>query len=257
MVDRYMIIHYSGTDADTALAMVGQYHTARLVPMLLLLFSSLLGTVLVPHLTHDWELGRMSAVSRRLNMSIKMLGLSLSTIGVCVALAAPLGFHLFFGDKYEGGLAVLPLTMSFCIWCALGCIARAYLWCDEKASLASVSYCVGLVVTIALSLPLLPRYGLPGGVWATAVGNLVAVLLILGFGWWRGYAIDRGVMLIVGVPLGLCFGAWTGLAALGVGVLLVLATSTILDPAEKRELTALLHSYWLRARRMVRRTAAA
>jgi O-antigen/teichoic acid export membrane protein len=49
LADRYLIIHFSGMSAHEALAQVGQYHTARLVPILILTFAGLLSSILLPH----------------------------------------------------------------------------------------------------------------------------------------------------------------------------------------------------------------
>ena len=179
LADRYMIIHFSGMSAHEALAQVGQYHTARLVPILLLTFASLLSAVLLPHLSYDWETGCRRLVSQRMNLFLKGLGLALLGIGAAVLLVAPLMFDILFRGKYELGLAILPCTLGYCVWASLGYITRTYLLCDEKVLSSSVAYAVGLVVSIVLNLLLLPTYGLHGAVWSTAAGNVVALLLLV------------------------------------------------------------------------------
>src|SRR5262249_38147298 len=56
VADRYMIVHTS--NAPDPLAVVGAYHSSRIVPLLLVSIATLLGTMLLPHLSHDWEAGR-------------------------------------------------------------------------------------------------------------------------------------------------------------------------------------------------------
>jgi O-antigen/teichoic acid export membrane protein len=243
IVDRYMIIHWSDMDADTALNAVGQYHAARLIPLLLIQFAGLLGTMLLPHLTHDWEAGRMQTVSRRLNLFLKTLGLAVFAFGVAVLLTAPVLFEIFFHGKYAVGLTLLPLTVGYCLWNSLGCVARTYLCCDERVSLVSVAYGVGLAVNVGLNLVLLTRLGLIGAVWSALAGNVATLALLFVLSYVRGLTPDRGAILVSLLPAACCGGLVTALpvavAVLGV----TLFTGWILSAQEKRELLALLASY--------------
>jgi O-antigen/teichoic acid export membrane protein len=130
LADRYLIIHYSGMSADDALSQVGQYHTARLVPILILTFAGLLSSILLPHLSYDWETGCRRLVCDRMNLFLK--GLSLALLGSMAALllAAPWLFRLAFGDKFDLALTILPWTIGYCVWASLGYVVRTYLWCD-------------------------------------------------------------------------------------------------------------------------------
>ena len=50
MIDRYMIVHFSGLEVNEALRQVGYYHTSRLLPLLFVAVSALLGSMITPHL---------------------------------------------------------------------------------------------------------------------------------------------------------------------------------------------------------------
>ncbi|HEY5315614.1 MAG TPA: hypothetical protein VIK18_23990, partial [Pirellulales bacterium] len=243
IVDRYMIIHYSAMDADTALAAVGQYHAARLIPLLVMQFSNLLGTMLLPHLTHDWEAGRLPAVSSRMNLFLKTLGLAIFAIGVGVLLVAPLLFELVFHGKYDIGLTLLPLTIAYCLWNALGCVARTYLCCDERVSLVSVAYGAGLAVNVGLNLVLLSRLGLIGAVWSAVAGNVVTLALMYLFSSARGLALDRGALLVSLLPAACGGGLVTALPVAALALGLTLSTGWILSASEKRQLVALAADY--------------
>lgn len=249
MVDRYMIIHYSGRTPDDALDMVGQYHAARLAPVLLLLFAGLLGSILLPHLSHDWEAGRRHEVSRRLNMFLKVFGLSLLGIGAAVLVFAPLLFDLVLQGKYPLGLAVLPGTLAYCIWAGIGFVARTYLWCDEKVALSSLAYLLGLVTCILLNLVLLPQFGLHGAVWATTAGNLAALGMILLLGRARGFELEAGTLLVMLLPVALLFGRWPALVVALAALALALFTQVVLSRVEKRQLADLAHHYFKRLRK--------
>ncbi len=160
VADRYMIVHTS--NAPDPLAVVGSYHSSRIVPLLLVSIATLLGTMLLPHLSHDWESGRRERVSATMNLMLKLLGLLLFTGSIAILLAGPFLFNVAFNGKFRGGLEVLPWTLTYCSWFGLATMAQMYLWCAERAHLSCLALFIGLVTNIGLNLLLLPHYGLPG-----------------------------------------------------------------------------------------------
>jgi O-antigen/teichoic acid export membrane protein len=63
VVDRYMLVHWSGLENAEALALVGHYHASRIIPLLFLSVADLLTGVVTPYLSHDWEAGGRQRVS--------------------------------------------------------------------------------------------------------------------------------------------------------------------------------------------------
>jgi O-antigen/teichoic acid export membrane protein len=222
IADRYMIIHFSGLTAAAALEQVGNYHSARLVPMLLFSLSAMLASMITPHLSHDWEIGRRRQVAVRLNLTLKLVAFCLIGAAAVILIAAPVLFDVVFEKKFDGGLAVLPGTLVYCTWAGLACIAPIYLWCAEKPGLVSVSLLVGFAVNIALNLLLLPLFGLAGAVLATSAAHVVALAFLYLFSMRRGMAIGTGTWLVSAVPVVFLLGPWVTLAvlaALGLGAL--------------------------------------
>ncbi len=241
VVDRYMIVHYS-TDADP-LALVGYYHSSRIVPLLLISVASLLSTIMLPHLSHDWEAGRRAQVSARLNFALKLLGLMLFAGSVAILLAAPLLFNVAFGGKYSGGLAVLPWTLTYCCWLGLMTMAQTYLWCAERARLSCLAIGVGLLANIGLNALLLPRMGLPGAVLATAAANALVLAMIYGFNRWHGMEVSRAVWFVSLLPLAIGIGTLPAVVALMVVFGIIIGTDKILDRSEKQQLLTLYRDY--------------
>ena len=236
IVDRYMIIHHSPVDTAGALAMVGQYHSSRVVPMLLLSIALMLGGMITPHLSHDWEAGRRDRVGMRLNLFMKLLGFALSGAAVLVLFAAPLLFGVAFQGKFAGGLAVLPWTLIYCIWFGMAMVADNYLLCAEKARLITLALVIGLVVNIGLNLVLLPRLGLLGAVLATTVANLLAMLLICLFAFLLGFRIDAGTRLVLMAPLALCAGPLPATVVLLAIAVEAVRSDRLLSQEEKHQL---------------------
>ncbi|MEQ8846296.1 lipopolysaccharide biosynthesis protein [Botrimarina sp.] len=236
--DRYMIIHYGGFDADRALVQVGNYHTSTIVPVLLVSIANLMVGAMTPHLSHDWECGRRDEVAARLNLALKLGALAMLAAGAAILTLAPALFQYAFENKYAAGLAVMPWTISACVWFALLLVAQQYLWCAEKSRLATAPLAVGLVANLGLNLVLLPRWGLLGAVVATAAATLLTLLAQLVVNRRCGMAIDRGAVLVAFCPALLAAGAMPATAgAIGLGALALLRGWVFTD-AERADITA-------------------
>jgi len=252
LADRYMIVHYLPGTAEQALAQAGNYHTSRVLPLLLVSVASLLSPVITPHLTHDWEQGRRDRVSMRLNLYLKLLCTAMSVGAVAILLAAPLLFDIVFQGKFSGGLAVLPGTLTYCVWFGTSMVAQNYLWCAEKARLGSLALLAGLSVNVGLSLLLLPSLGLKGAPIAAGAAHLVALVLILGFSRRLGFRSDPGTWIVLSVPVVFWLGPWATMAVLIAIVFEAISTNRILTAEEKGHLL----QAWLRYRQRFLTTAA-
>jgi len=253
LVDRYMIVHHSGMSPDEALRQVGNYHSSRIIPLLFVGVAALFASMITPHLTTDWEVGRRESVVRRLNLALKLLAITLLAASTAVLFVAPPLFEVALRNKFQGGLEVLPCTLAYCAWFGLFAVAQNYLWCAERAALSNLPLLVGLILNVLLNLLWLPAYGLPGAVWATTVSNLAAMLLTYEFSRRHGMQIDAGTWIASLAIGGLCLGPWTALAALAVVGFLALATNRLLHADEKQQLLEALHAGLDRAGAVARR----
>ncbi len=234
IADRYMIIHYSGMSAAGALAQVGAYHSSRVVPLLLVSVAIMLGTMLTPHLSHDWEAGRRRQVVEQLRLFVKLIGFGLSAAAVGVLAMAPLLFGVAFQGKFDDGLAILPWTLCYCLWFGLLMVLEKYLWCAEKARMAGLALGAGLAVNVGLNLVLLPPLGLLGAVLATCAANAVALGMICWFNHRLGFSLDAGLRVTLVLPLAVCLGPALAAAVLAVIVLEAARGQRLLSPDEKR-----------------------
>jgi len=248
VADRYMIIHWSRFSPDEALQQVGNYHSSRVMPLLLISVTGVLSTIVTPYVSHDWEAGRRQRVVTRLNLLMKLAGMMLLLTGVAVVWVAPWVFDLAFRGKFADGLAVLPWTLAYCTWFALASIAQNYLWCAEKARLGAVAVLVGLIVNVGLNVILLPRWGLKGAVVATAAANFVDVLLLIALSRPYGFRIDRGTWLLILAPPVLCLGAVGTTVAVALLLGAALATNLIFNTDERDQLVIGGKEYWRRLR---------
>jgi O-antigen/teichoic acid export membrane protein len=248
MSDRYMILHHSGMGAVDATAAIGQYHSARVVPLLIVQLSALVGTMFVPYLSHDWEAGRRDAVRARLNLFLKVIGLGLTALAATVLIASPLLFTGVFAGKFAAGEAILPWTLLSAMWFSMFCVARSYLWCDEHVWLVGVGFVAALAVNIGANLVFLPRWGLPGAAVAASVANLALLLVVYRLAIWRGMRITAGTWVVSAAPASICLGAAPAVAVLLALTAVSLATHLVFTREEKQLIASFVRDVLERSR---------
>ncbi len=236
VVDRYMLVHCAGMSPALALDQVGHYHSSRVIPLLLVSVAELLGGLLMPHLSHDWEAGRHEQVSTRLNLAVKLTSAGMLVCGTCILAAAPFLFHVVLQGRYNEGLAVLPWTLAGCVWYGIYCIAQNYLWCAEKTRLATTPLVLGLLVNVALNFALLPTYGLFGAVLATGISTGLCLVTVLALSWVHGLRLDAGTWILAASPIALGFGLWPAAATCAVLTFATAAGNLVLTADERRDL---------------------
>ena len=218
--DRYMVLLFAGGTVVDNQALVGQLHSSRLFPLLLLGLGILVSASMLPYLTGFWERGDHATVRRYLNVALKMSGVLATGMGAVGLLIAPLIFQQLLRGRYQEGIDVMPITFAYCCMLGLYYIAESYLFCCEKGGRATLALGVGLLVNLAGNALLIPELGLLGAVISTLLGNTVALLILLGMGRRYGWVPGRAVFVCCLLPLSLCLGSLPGLTACGLVLLL-------------------------------------
>jgi polysaccharide transporter, PST family len=247
MTDRYMILHHSGLEGSAAAAAVGQYHSARVVPLLLVQLAAVIATMFIPYFSCDWEAGRRHVVRNRLNTLLKLSGLALVMTAVLILVVSPILFDVFYAGKFPAGKAILPWTLLAAMWYSMFCFGRIYLWCDERVGLACVGSILGLGVNVGVALLLLPRWGIQGAAVAASLANLTLLLVIYGLVVLRGMRISMGTWIISAAPATICLGPWLAAGSLGALLLASAGTTWIFSRDEKQELISIARGYIGRA----------
>jgi len=237
VVDRYMLVHWSGLEHAEALALVGHYHASRIVPLLFLSVADLLCGVVTPYLSHDWEAGARQRVSDHLTLILKGASLAMFAGGVLALLVSPLLFRFVFDGRYDEGLRVMPWPMAYCAWYGLLLVAQNYLWCAEKAKLATLPIAAGLVANIVINVVLIPTWGLLGAVISTTLATGLALSVLYAINRRVGMRIQSGLVWLSLAPAAMCGGAWCGLVVLSV-VLAALPFSRTLINQQERDVIA-------------------
>lgn len=253
VVDRYMLVHFSGRDNNAALTLVGHYHASRIVPVLLLSVATLLAGAVMPYLSHDWEAGARQRVSQRLNGVLKVTSMTMFACGVGVLWISPLLFHFAFQGRYDEGLAVMPWTLTYCVWYSLFLVAQNYVWCAERTRLATLPLIIGLVINVAIDLFLIPRWGLFGAVVGTTVATAVALAVLYWLNRFAGMQLETGMLIFTAAPAAMCGGVWAGTIALVVLLVAMPFSKTLLTNDERTTLIRISSDFLARCRNYWRR----
>jgi PST family polysaccharide transporter len=257
MADRYMIIHYGNLAPHEALALVGQYHTARVIPTLIVGLADMFGALLTPHLAKSWEAGERENVAARLRFVLKLFVLLFLAASIVLVIASPLFFHTALEDKFGFGQEIFPWTMACALWTGLAWISHNWLYCAEKSRLVCVGLSLGLATNVALNYLLLPTYGLSGVVVAAAAAKLTMLAVDLILCRALGMAVDRGLLVAAALPAALIAGPWFALVALLVAASGLIKPLAVFDSAERLQLGDAANQIARRLSSLVRRTPAA
>ncbi len=204
--DRMLLVNfYPGNDVDIQF-LIGQYHTACVFPLLLMTVGAMVGSMLIPYLSKDWESGRRESVTERMNLMLKAIGLLCICASTGILLIAPLLFGGIWKDKFAIGESLLPFTLCYCSLAAMTFVAQKYFWCIEKTWYSSSVLLVGLVSNFVLGLALIGPFGIEGVVASTLVAHAMVLIGVLVLCNRHGLKIDLGVFVVGAALLAICFG---------------------------------------------------
>lgn len=257
MVDRYLIIHYGGLSSHEALALVGQYHTARIIPTLIVGLADLLGALLTPHLAKLWESGDRDGVGAKLRFVLKLFVAAFLGGAIVLVIGSPLFFQKALEDKFGFGQVIFPWTMACAVWTGMVWIGHNWLYCAEKSRLVCVGLAVGLVTNIVLNILWLPLYGLQGVVAAAAAGKL-AMLFVDGL-LCRALDMkfDRGLLIATVLPGLLIVSPWIAAAALLISLSGLVKPLALFDADERHQLHDVANRWLEKLSSRMRRAPAA
>lgn len=237
-----MLIHWSNTSAELAQGSVGQYHSGRVVPLLIVSIAVVIAGMLLPYMSQAWEAGDKKKAANQMNMALKLISIIFTAGGLVTMLFAPFLFDVVFQGKYNDGLMVLPMTLVYCIFFSMIAIAQEYLWVAEKGKWATLAVGVGLILNVVLNGALIPYYGLHGAVLATTIGNGAILFTLLILNRIFGCKTDLGIWICGLLPLLLIFGIPVAATAVAILAVVIVKHDSIMNAEEKEILVDLAKS---------------
>jgi len=214
VVDRYMIVQFSGMSDDVLYAAIGQYHCGRMVPRLLRQLAFAVAAMLIPHMIEAWQERNESPASLQLAKTMKLFVLACTGGSVALLIGAPLLFDVMLDGRYPQARELLPAMLVSCIWFGMAILQQTRLHCADKAWLGMIAFAIGLTINVALNWFLLPLWGLYGAVVATAIANLATLAAMHTFSEMLGMVRLRRIVAWTLVPLALLAPPLMSLAAI-------------------------------------------
>lgn len=232
VVDRYMLLHFC-QELTGGQNSVGQLFSGQLLSTLFLSLGAMLGSMLLPYMTADWESGRRLRAASSARLGVKLTSLLL-TVGGCLALVgSPWIYQVWLGDRFRQGEAILGLALMQAIWMALISVSQSYLWCAERGRPIALLTVAALLVNLLLNWWWVPTLGVGGAMLATTLST--GVLLVCN---WcllerSGCTISPSVTVAIALPSVLVVGAvWTLSVLLAVLLILLLRPRWLLQSDE-------------------------
>ncbi len=240
MSDRYMLLHFSQGGVEVGQSLVGQYYCGRIMPNLVTSLALMLGGLVLPYLSADWEAGDHANIRRRMVQVLSVASVTFTALGVAALLASPIIFEGFFAGRYADAQSILGLSFIQCIWQSTFLIASSYLVCAERAKLFCFNLAIGLAINIGLNWPLIYHFGLYGAVTATLIANFVVMLLTIRSMHGLGCSLGARTLSLAIFPIVLLFGPIAASLALGAVFFLASRTEWILTRQDRSDIDLLL-----------------
>lgn len=155
---------------------VGYYDAAIKIKNLMVIFSTSLGTVLLPRISYYVKINEQKEFVRLLKTSFSFVFLTAVPLCIYFSVMARKSISLIFGDAYLPAAAsaqiVLPTVLMIGLTNVIGIQMLVPL---GKEKLVVYSTCIGAAVDVILNALLIPRYGCSGA----AAGTLAAEFAVL------------------------------------------------------------------------------
>jgi polysaccharide transporter, PST family len=234
VVDRYMILHYASESINVGQAIVGQYHSGRILPVLLTSLGMMINGLLLPYMSADWEAGLLEKVTRLMRTSFAFVSLffwGLSTAGMIVA---PFLFNQLLQGRYADGLAIMPMALVHCSFATLAMLLQNYFWCAERGRIIGFVLTLGLALNLALNYYMVPIYGAWGAMCATTIAGAAVLAMTVSALRRAGVKLGRRNLVIATLPCTLAFSTWLSVISFAVVVYLIFKTQLLLSDSDKR-----------------------
>lgn len=234
--DRFLIVNWIAESEVQVQALVGQYHSSRIIPLLLVTIGAMAGSMATPYLSKDWETENRDEVRRRLNMLVKSIGALCCVASAGALFVAPVLFQGLWEGKFAMGQSLLPWTLSYCGVAAMTLVAQKYFWVLERTWWSSLAMSVGILVNLGLGILLVGALGIQGVVTATWVAHLGVFCVVAGLGRAAGMQWSPGVWIIAALLAASAWSGWISLVGTGLIGVLAVGTELVFDRDEKQQI---------------------
>jgi len=233
VVDRYMLLHLATETVEQGRALVGQFHSGRIMPTLLSSLTLMLNGLLLPYLASEWEAGKQNKVAEFQRITLKCAALFFMILSVGSLAVAPVLFEHVLDGKYADGLAIMPQAMLHCCLTALACLMQNYFWCAERGKTVGVIILIGLIMNVILNAWWVPHFGLQGAMTATSLSGAAILLMTLVEMHRSGLRLGIRCIGFTLLPISLLFGYLPAVIVLSIVFVLIGRTDWLMTKQEK------------------------
>lgn len=168
-LDIWIVSYYKGN------VQLGLYVLAVNFAQFILLYSKIIGSVMMPYLSEDNDEQRVKyfTIYSRINfLSVILMVLVLAFIG---------NYFLvwLYGEEFALSAEPFGILLIGMVFTAMSQLFSIMLFSKGKNNVALIANTIGLVSTVVLDFILIPQYGIVGAAWATSLSYMVLFAVLL------------------------------------------------------------------------------
>ncbi|MGF0046560.1 flippase [Streptococcus hyointestinalis] len=164
----------------STLSQTGYFDNSDKVVRILLAFITAIGTVIFPRIANSFAKKDHESVNKYLSLSFNMVNLiSFPVVAGVIAISSPFS-SIYFGSDFKGidiVLALLVIELIFMGWSSV--LGNQFLVAINRTKGLTVSIVCSVVVSLCLSMYLVPTYGAVGAAISSVIGEFTIVLVQL------------------------------------------------------------------------------
>lgn len=173
-IDQVMI--KSMIDAES----VGLYDSAVRISEMFYFIPNIVVGALFPAIINSKKVSEGLYIARTRKLFFVVIGISFFT-ALLTSIFSKYFILIIFGAGFMGALAVLQIYVWSNIGAALNLITQQLLIAENLAKIVSITVFLGMVTNVILNLFLIPRLGMSGAAYASAISYFVPFLSLLLF----------------------------------------------------------------------------
>lgn len=167
--DIWLVSYFKGN------VQLGLYVLAVNFAQFILLYSKIIGGVMMPYLSEDNHKQRVKyfTIYSRINF------VSIIAMITVLAVIGDILLVLLYGKEFTNSAAPFKILLIGMIFTAMSQLFSIMLFSKGRNNVALLANSVGLVSTVILDLLLIPKYGIIGAAWATSASYFALFLVLL------------------------------------------------------------------------------
>jgi O-antigen/teichoic acid export membrane protein len=167
--DIWLVSYYKG-NLD-----LGLYVLAANFAMFILLYSKIIGGVMMPYLAEDDEKKRRKYFTTYSRINF----ISVIAMVVVLALIGDLLLVFLYGEEFAKSAEPFNILLIGMVFTAMSQLFSIMLFSKGKNHVALIANTVGLLATVVLDVLLIPKYGIIGAAWATSFSYFFLFTVLL------------------------------------------------------------------------------